>query len=215
VVATDLGDLELAERRLAEHLDNARRLGDHKLTGGALTNLGLVAYHAGDLDRSAVLHQQALELGELLGDRRLKAAALINLGLVTARRKDFAAAAGFLLRGLDLAEAVGERRSVAEILEELAEVESAGGNPRRAATLFGASQALRHDIGAPVPSCDVARHADAMALTQAALGGEPYAAARAAGEEMSLTRAVAFAKEGSWPAVTAAGPGGWAVAGAQ
>ena len=44
VVALNTGDLPLAEQRLTEHLDNAQRLGDHKLTAGALTNLGLVAY---------------------------------------------------------------------------------------------------------------------------------------------------------------------------
>jgi predicted ATPase/DNA-binding SARP family transcriptional activator len=200
VVAINLGDLELARRRLSEHLDNARQLGDRKLTAGALTNLGLVAHRAGDLDRAATLHQQALELIRQLGDRRLAVVALGNLGLVAAQRQDYTAAAQFHLRSLGLAEAVGERRSVAEILEELAVVESAAGHAGRAATLFGASEAIRADIGAPVPEPDLARLGEARAAAARALGGEAFAAAHRAGRRMSVEEAVGFAGDGTWPA---------------
>ncbi len=206
VVAINSGDLALAEQRLTEHLDNARRLGDHKLTSGALTNLGLVAYQVGDLDRAAALHQQALELSEQLGDRRLAVVALGNLGLVAARRKNYPAAAQFHLRSLDLAEAVGERRSVAEMLEELAAVESAAGNAARAATLFGASQAIRQDIGAPIVGSDQARLNGARDAAAAALGEEAFSAAYQAGLRMSAEQAVALAKDGSWPPTTPAKP---------
>ena len=206
VVAINSGDLPLAEQRLTEHLDNARRLGDHKLTSGALTNLGLVAYQAGDLDRAAGMHQQALELSEQLGDRRLAVVALGNLGLVAARRENYPAAAQFHLRSLDLAEAVGERRSVAEMLEELAAVESAAGNAARAATLFGASRAIRQDIGAPILGSDQARLNGARDAAAAALGEEAFSAAYEAGLRMSAGQAVALAKDGSWPPTTPAKP---------
>jgi predicted ATPase/DNA-binding SARP family transcriptional activator len=206
VVAINSGDLALAEKRLTEHLDNARRLGDHKLTSGALTNLGLVAYQAGDLDRAAGLHQQALELSEQLGDRRLAVVALGNLGLVAARRQNYPAAMQFHLRSLDLAESVGERRSVAEMLEELAAVESAAGNAARAATLFGASQAIRQDIGAPILGPDQARLNGARDAAAAALGEEAFSAAHQAGLRMSAGQAVALAKDGSWPPMTPAKP---------
>ncbi len=196
VVATNLGELELAQERLEEHLGNARLLGDRKLTGGALTNLGEVAFHLGDMDRAAQLHQQALELAEQVGDRRLASVAITNLGLVAARQKDYAAAAQFHLRSLDLAEAVGERRSIAESLEELAGVESAAGNAGRAATLFGASQALREDIGAPIPAPDLARFNEAVATAVAALGDGAFSSAHAAGRAMSTEQAAAFARAG-------------------
>jgi predicted ATPase/DNA-binding SARP family transcriptional activator/Tfp pilus assembly protein PilF len=200
VVAISTGDLALAEQRLTEHLENARRLGDSKLTAGALTNLGLVAYRAGDPDRAADLHQQALELITQLGDRRLEVVALGNLGLVAALRRDYAAAARFHLRSLDLAEAVGERRSIAEILEELATVESAAGSPEHAAALFGASEAIREDIGAPVLGPDLPRLGDARAAAEAALGVAAFTAAHQAGRRMSAEEAVRMARQGPWPA---------------
>jgi predicted ATPase/DNA-binding SARP family transcriptional activator len=206
VVAINTGDLDLAERRLTEHLGNARRLGDRKLISGALTNLGLVACRSGDLDRAAALHQQALELSGQLGDRRLEVVALGNLGLVAARRENYVAAAQFWLRSLDLSEAVGELRSVAEILEELAAVESAAGNAQRAATLFGASQAIRADIGAPVLGPDQPRLDEAQAAAAAALGEAAFTAAHHAGLHMSVEQAIALAKGGSWPPVTPGRP---------
>jgi predicted ATPase/DNA-binding SARP family transcriptional activator/Tfp pilus assembly protein PilF len=199
VVAINVGDLAVAEERLAEHLDNARRLGDRKLTAGALTHLGLVAYQAGDLDRAAGLHRQALELGRELGDRRLEVVALGNLGLVAARRKDYPTAARFYLRSLEVAEMVGEPRSVAEILEELAAVESAAGNAGRGATLFGASQRIREDIGAPVVGPGLARVDAARAAAELVLGDEAFAAAHRDGWQMSAETAVAFARGGPWP----------------
>jgi predicted ATPase/DNA-binding SARP family transcriptional activator len=206
VVAIAMGDLALAEQRLAEHLDNARRLGDRKLTAGALTHLGLVAYQGDDLDRAAGLHQQALELGRQLGDRRLEVVALGNLGLVAARRTDYPTAAQFYLRSLEVAEAVGERRSVAEILEELAVVEAVAGNAVHAATLFGASQRIRDDIGAPLIGPGLARRNDARAAAELALGNQAFTAAHQAGWQMSVERAVAFARAGTWPPVTPGEP---------
>jgi predicted ATPase/DNA-binding SARP family transcriptional activator len=199
VVATHLGDLELARQRLEEHLGNARLLGDLKLTGGAMTNLGVVAHQIGDLDWAAGLHQQALDLAGQLGDGRLACVAMTNLGLVAAQRQDYGAAAQFHLRSLDLAESIGERRSIAEILEELAGVESATGNAERAATLFGASQALREDIGAPMLGADVARLSDAVAAAVRALGDQTFTAAHQAGRAMSVARAVAFARASTPP----------------
>jgi tetratricopeptide (TPR) repeat protein len=198
-VAINSGDLALAEQRLAEHLDNALRLGDRKLTAGALTHLGLLAYQAENLDRAAGLHRQALELGRELGDRRLEVVALGNLGLVAARRRDYPTAAEFYLRSLEVAEMVGEPRAVAEILEELAAVESAAGRAARGATLLGASGRIREDISAPVVGPGLARLDAARAATQSILGGEAFAAAHSDGWQMSVEQAVAFARGVAWP----------------
>jgi predicted ATPase/DNA-binding SARP family transcriptional activator/tetratricopeptide (TPR) repeat protein len=194
VAAGHLGDLKLARQRLEEHLSNARLLGDLKLTGGALTNLGHLAYDSGDLDAAADLHQQALDLADQIGDGRLACAAMTNLGLVAARRHEYDDAARFHLRVLDLSGSIGERRSTAETLEELAGLESAAGHPERAATLFGASQALREDIGAPTLGFDAGRLSDARAAAARVLGDQAFAAANRAGRAMSVAQAEAFAR---------------------
>ena len=204
VVALNQGDFSLARTRFEEHLSNTRRLGDRKLMAGALTNLGMTVHHLGDVDRAERLHAEALELTEQIGDRRIGAVALTNLGLVAYSRKDFPAAVSFHRRSLALARAVGEPRSIAESLEELAQAESALGNMRRAAGLFGASQAIRDEIGAPIPGPDLMRYNEALAATELALGSDQFALARDVGRALSVAAAVDFAQGGA----TASGPSG-------
>ena len=194
IVAFNVGDFDLAASRLEEHLANARRIGDRKLVGGALTNLGTVWQNTGDTDRAAQVHAEALALAEQVGDRRLACVALTNLGLVALARKDFPAARSCYARSLELAEAVGERRSIAESLEELAGVDAAAGLMERAAVLFGASQAVREAIGAPILGPDQARFEKAVAEVRLALGEGPYAAAEQRGRGMSEAEAVALAR---------------------
>ncbi|HEY7146650.1 MAG TPA: BTAD domain-containing putative transcriptional regulator [Streptosporangiaceae bacterium] len=197
VVALNTGEFELARARFEEHLGNVRKLGDRKLIGGALTNLGMVALNLGDLDRAARLHAEGLALSEHIGDQRLATVALINLGLVELARGDYPAARGYLLRGLDLAEAIGEPLAVAEALAELAVVDAAAGETERAAVTFGAAQALRAQIGAPVPAPDLARISDAVAAVRLALGDARFGAAQARGAAMTPAEAAALARSGA------------------
>ncbi len=195
VVAINAGEFDVARSRLEEHLANARRIGDRKLVGGALTNLGLVAYNLGDLDQSAELHSDALALAEQVGDRRLASVALTNLGMVALASKDYPAARSFHARSLDLAESVGELRSIAESLEEMAGVDAAAGSMGRAAQLFGASQALREQIGSPIPAPDLARFDAARSAVRLALGDQHFLAAEARGRTLTAAQAAALARE--------------------
>jgi len=194
VVAINDGDFDLAAARLKEHLANARKLGDRKLIGGALTNLGTVLQNAGDTDRAAELHAEALTLAEQVGDRRLASVALTNLGLAALARKDYPAARSLHARSLEHAQAIGERRSIAECLEEMAGVDAAAGLAGRAAVLFGAAQALREAIGAPVLGPDLARFRQSLAAVREVLGDERFTAAERQGREMSEADAIALAR---------------------
>jgi hypothetical protein len=113
---------------------------------------------------------------------------------VALARKDYQAARSSFTRSLELAEAVGERRSIAESLEELAGVDAATGQTDRAAVLFGASQAVREAIGAPILGPDLARFQKVVAEVRLALGDGPFTAAERRGRAMSAADAVALAR---------------------
>jgi predicted ATPase/DNA-binding SARP family transcriptional activator len=194
IVAFNDGDFDLATTRLQEHLANARKLGDRKLIGGALTNLGTVLHYTGDPDTAAELHSEALALGEQVGDRRLACVALINLGLAALARKDYPAARSFQARALEYAEPIGERRMVAECLEEVGGIDAAAGLAERAAVLFGAAQALRAAIGAPILGPDLARFQQSVAAVRLALGDDAFAAAEQQGRTMPVAEAIALAR---------------------
>jgi Tetratricopeptide repeat len=140
------------------------------------------------------VHAEALALAEQVGDRRLACVALTNLGLVALARKDYQEARSCSARSLELAQAVGERRSIAENLEELAGVDAATGLMEGAAVLFGASQAVREAIGAPILRPDLARIPKAVAEVRLALGEDAFTEAERRGRAMSEAEAVAFAR---------------------
>jgi DNA-binding CsgD family transcriptional regulator len=81
-------------------------------------------------------------------------------------------------------------------LEVLAWVAGARGEHTRAARLFGAADALRQTIGAPVPAFERADHTSALNATRTALGAARFAAATAEGRTLSAEDAVKLALTG-------------------
>ena len=90
------------------------------------------------------------------------------------------------------------------MLGELAAVESAAGNATRAATLFGASLAIRQDIGAPSAGPDQAGLNGARTRWPSAR--RPSAPHPRPALRMSAEHALAPAKDGPWPLMTPAKP---------
>jgi hypothetical protein len=76
-------------------------------------------------------------------------------------------------------------------LEGFAHVAGAEGDAERAARLFGAAEALREALGAPLPPVERAHYDRSVAATRAALGEEAFAAAWAEGRALSLEQAIA------------------------
>ena len=69
------------------------------------------------------------------------------------------------------------------------------GDPRRAVTLYGASEALRRRIGAGLAPNDVEDLEELLAEVREAVKEADYAAAWAKGEAMTTEQAVAYARE--------------------
>jgi hypothetical protein len=79
---------------------------------------------------------------------------------------------------------------IASCLEGLAEVAMGQGDPGRAARLFGAAEAVRLAIGAPLPLIQRVPYEQAVASVRAQLGQEAFEAAWAEGQTMSLEQAI-------------------------
>jgi non-specific serine/threonine protein kinase len=86
-------------------------------------------------------------------------------------------------------------------------VAGARGEHTRAARLYGAADALRQAIGAPVPLFERADKASALTATRTALGPARFAAAWAEGQSLSAEDAVKLALTGeATPRVRSEGP---------
>jgi tetratricopeptide (TPR) repeat protein len=129
------------------------------------------------------------------GDKRRSAWALTSLGLTAICQGDYRRAAALLKESLALSRDLGDKRDMAAGMEELASVACAQEQTERAARLFGAGQALREALGAPLPPADQAPYDRGVAVARARLGENAFAAAWAQGRAMALEQAVAYALE--------------------
>src|SRR5206468_3788189 len=121
-----------------------------------------------------------------LGDQIGIALLLTDLGSVAQARGDIVRAAQLHSESLALSWKIGDKRRVAFCLEGLA---AGARQPLRAATLFGAAEALREEIGAPLPPAeraDYERHVAAACVGDRAM----FAAAWAEGGRMPIAQVV-------------------------
>jgi hypothetical protein len=126
---------------------------------------------------------------------------LYNLGLALWQRGDLDAAAARLREGLQRLRQVNDTFLTARCLDGLAWMGSGKDRPERAATLMGITTRLAQTMGARLsqfPDAAAGRERAAQQV-RAALGDQPYRAAFARGEGMSLDEAVAYALDETCP----------------
>jgi hypothetical protein len=178
---------------LEQSLVHMRQLENRPGIAQSLHELGSWAAERGEYERAANLYEESLALRRALGDRWGVAASLANLGAVAYRQDEHAQAETLLAESLQLSYELGARPLLAAALEILVWVAEARGQPRRAACLAGAAQAVRDALGVPMPPYQRAGHDRSVATLHAALGEEAFALAWAAGATLSLERALAVA----------------------
>jgi predicted ATPase/class 3 adenylate cyclase len=150
LVANVQGDTLTARRLSEKSLAIRRELGDRRGVAHSLNNLGDVDYYQSDYPAARARHEESLAIRRELGDRSGIAHSLNNLGNVVYVQGDYSAAWALYEESLAISAELGERRAIAYSLEGLAGVASALGSSLRAASIWGAAERLREDIGSPL-----------------------------------------------------------------
>ncbi len=184
-------------RRLAEYLlAKARSAGDRRREAAALTDLGLIELHEGQLARATALLEEALAAARPLGDRALAGDVQVHLGLALTL-------AGQPRRALPLLdEALSTARETADRFAERAALERSGlahahlGDPARALAYFEPALALAAAAGDRKQQAELLWH---LAVQQADLGRHEWAVVHARSavdllREANDPRAVVFAE---------------------
>ncbi|MFN8538290.1 MAG: tetratricopeptide repeat protein [Thermomicrobiales bacterium] len=187
------GDYARAGAHQEEAVALRRALGDPLELGAALDMLGLIARRQGDTARARDCHAEALALLREVGAPYDLACCLANLGIAALDEGDDTQAAAAHRESLTIVWGLGYREGVAECLGDLAGIAARGGAPVQAARLFGAAEALREAIGAPLEPGLRDRHERLVAAARAALAPDEFAATWAAGRALSPAAAVAEA----------------------
>jgi predicted ATPase/class 3 adenylate cyclase len=191
------GNYERATRLFEDALALSRDLGDRRTVGYALRNLGEVARYRGEYGRAATLGMESLSRFREIADGWHIARTLAWLGRITLYTSDdLEAAAGFLREGLLVAQRIGDGECAALCLEGFAGLAGARAQGARSARLYGATEALRDAVGAPLSPVDRPDHDHKVAAARAQLDEADWKTAWAEGKAMSLEESVEYALGG-------------------
>jgi len=153
---------------------------------------GMLAYYEGDLGNAALLLEGGIAILRTFQDKIWLAQLLVTLGRTRSAQGETARAAVLFGESLDLYCKLGHKHGMATALEGLAGLASSE-NAERAAWLFGAAEAIRAAIGAPLPPVDRPAHERDVAAIRAQLAEAAFAAAWAEGRAMPLAQVVSLA----------------------
>jgi predicted ATPase/DNA-binding SARP family transcriptional activator len=156
----------------------------------ALGGMLLLQQQAGD---ASATYQRSATIARDLGENLSLAIALQGVGASARRQGDLAGAAAALREAIAVLRHEYDEMFVARTVEALAFVVFEQGNPQEAARLFGAAQAQRERVGAPVIELDRAAHGEGIAAIRARLGEEAFAAALSDGRGLSREQVMALA----------------------
>jgi len=188
------GDHERAAPFLEEALALSRRIGDKRNTAATLHNLGEVERQRGNYERAKALGTESIGLWREIKDDYNLSMVVGWVGLLEVWSGDQPdLAEGFLNEALALERELGYWAYAAYCLEAFAGLAEARGQDARAARLWGAAEALRTDIGAPLPLDAHRLYKPSMAAARALLGEAEWEEAFAQGMAMSAEEAAGYA----------------------
>jgi predicted ATPase/class 3 adenylate cyclase len=188
-------DYDRAFKYHQESLAIRRELGEPRGIAVSLNNLAMVAHEQGEFDQAEELYSESLTLFHQVNDARGIAATLSNRGALMNDQGNARQAEAFFSESLSILKELGQRDDIIECLEGFAGIALLSGQPRRAARLLGAAQALRETIGAPVPPYKRLRLQRIMGGVAAQLDPKMLESELTIGRKMSLDEAIVYALE--------------------
>jgi predicted ATPase/class 3 adenylate cyclase len=185
--------VQYAEARLAL----AQALRDPWSYATALAQLGSLAKAQGDYAQAAKRYQEWLALCRELGHKQFESWGLWSLGSVAQSQGNVQQATEFYQESLARFRDEGDKGGVAACLEGMAWVAGTQGNAARVVRLFGAAATIRAAMDNPPYPEEQRDYERQLDAARAQLGEEVYAAAWAAGRELTLEQAIAEALGGN------------------
>jgi len=185
------GDLTQAHTWLEESLALYRELGDKESIAYYFHLSGLLALGVGETALAYSRVEQAVALFKEMRHQYGTSVSLYAFAQVVGASGDDARSQSLYEEGIAVARKEGNRQTVAFGLEGLARVVAVQGEVSWAARLWGAAEALRETIGAPIPPVERPAYESSVTAARAQLGEKPFATAWAEGRLMTPEQALA------------------------
>ncbi len=183
------GDQTKIRSLLEEGLPLFKEVGDKDGIASCFFFSGKLALSQGDVYTAHSQLEKSLTLYREMGDRQRIAQSLCALAKVVAIQGDHTTARALYEESLAIAR-VGHKLNIASGLEGLASMVALQGEPTWAARLWGAADALRDAMGAPMATVERPAYEQAVAAARLKLGEKVFAAAWAEGRNMSPEQAL-------------------------
>jgi tetratricopeptide (TPR) repeat protein len=187
------GHYSEAEALARESVDCARATGDRRLLFSSLGNLALALRRQGQLTAARELLEQALAVARELGTPWETGSVLKEIGRAECDEEHHDLAQKHFAEGITILHRLGNLPGVIDSLEGLAGVAAATAAPRRAARLWGATDALRNEIGNVRSVDESLAYERGVKPLRAILVGEAFDQAWNEGRAMTLDDAVRYA----------------------
>ena len=168
-----------------------------------LLNRGAILLYADDTSAAREILTRAFAGAIAARFREGIAWSLDLLGRASLDRGEHVQAHAQLFASLQVHRRLGDKWRCASVLEALAALAVTTGHPARGAVYVGIAEAIRAEIGAPVPACERAR-LDITIRRGAAEIGRAFETGRERGRRTTLDQALAFAHERRGPASSVA-----------
>jgi predicted ATPase len=189
-----LGGVEAARPWYQDSLQLARRLGDPWLLSHSGRSMALVHTLAGEYEAACPLFEESIALMRSAGDRWGLSYVLASHAYLMLRQGQLGEARRVFDESLALAREVASTTDIAIVLVGYAGLAAAHHDPRRAARLFGAADALLEVLNVRCGPTEQVIQDDYVAMTRAQLDEAAYATSFAEGRTMQLDEAIACAQ---------------------
>ncbi len=190
MLATYQCDYPAARAHYGPALELARASGDRGSQARLLNNLGDAwAYH-GEPRTARPYYEEGVALERELGNHQMVSNVLGSLAVVLVELDELGEARRMLRESVELVRTLGIRYSLPTALEQVAILATAAGRPLEAARLWGAAEAMRRRIEAPLEPFAEPQHSAAIARARALIDASSFEAAWRRGARMSPDEAV-------------------------
>ena len=185
------GDYPMALELADESLSLFQEVGDQRNYALVLFGKGYIALSLEEYDLAQTAFEESIAVMRTLDDRRSVAMCLNGMGNIALTRNDSAAARAFWLNTVAVLSDVGDRWYMALVTEGLAGVAAAERMLTHAAQLFGAAEALRESIQAPIPPPLRIFYDRSLKIARAQLDKTKFDSAWTEGRKMTPEAAIA------------------------
>jgi non-specific serine/threonine protein kinase len=191
--AKDRGDFDDAGLLYEQSLALFREIGDDWGIAMALNNLGINLRGQGKFERAAALCEESLAIRRARGDVFGIGMSLAELARIARARHDHERAMPLCAESLPIFQTLGVKRHIAVGLEIAGWTAGARGQHTRAVRLYGAADALRELIGAPISPNERVDYDQGVSSSRLALGPARFAVVFAEGQTLSVEAAIDLA----------------------